>query len=44
MSRYWRRRNAILFVTGVPGAGKTLVGLSVATPHDEGQGTHRAAI
>jgi hypothetical protein len=35
---------AIVFVTGVPGAGKTLVGLNVATRHDEGQVTHRAAI
>jgi broad-specificity NMP kinase len=33
-----------VFVTGVPGAGKTLVGLNVATRHDEGQVTHRAAI
>jgi hypothetical protein len=39
-----RRRKAIVFVTGVPGAGKTLVGLNVATRHDEGQVTHRAAI
>ena len=28
-----RRRKAIVFVTGVPGAGKTLVGLNVATRH-----------
>ena len=28
-----RRRKAIIFVTGVPGAGKTLVGLNVATRH-----------
>jgi hypothetical protein len=34
-----RRRKAIVFVTGVPGAGKTLVGLNVATCHDEGQVT-----
>lgn len=27
------RRKAIVFVTGVPGAGKTLVGLNVATRH-----------
>ena len=29
------RRKAIVFVTGVPGAGKTLVGLNVATRHGE---------
>jgi hypothetical protein len=28
-----QRRKAIVFVTGVPGAGKTLVGLNVATRH-----------
>lgn len=28
-----RRRKAICFVTGVPGAGKTLVGLNIATQH-----------
>jgi hypothetical protein len=28
------RRKSICFVTGVPGAGKTLVGLNVATQHD----------
>ena len=28
-----RRRKAFVFVTGVPGAGKTLVGLNVATRH-----------
>ena len=28
-----RKRKAIVFVTGVPGAGKTLVGLNVATRH-----------
>jgi predicted ATPase len=39
-----RRRKAIVFVTGVPGAGKTLVGLNVTTRHGEGQVTHRAAI
>lgn len=33
-------RKAICFVTGVPGAGKTLVGLDVATKHlDKEQGT-----
>jgi ATP-dependent 26S proteasome regulatory subunit len=35
---------AIVFVTGVPGAGKTLAGLNVATRHDEGQVTLLAAI
>ncbi len=30
-----RGRKAIVFVTGVPGAGKTLVGLNVATRHGE---------
>ena len=39
-----RRRKAIVFVTGVPGAGKTLVGLNVAARHDEVQVTHHAAI
>lgn len=37
------RRNAekiIIFVTGVPGAGKTLVGLNVATSHRESNETH----
>jgi hypothetical protein len=29
------QRKAIVFVTGVPGAGKTLVGLNVATRHGE---------
>ena len=29
------RRKAIVFVTGVPGAGKTLVGFNVATRHGE---------
>jgi hypothetical protein len=29
------RRKAVVFVTGVPGAGKTLVGLNVATRHGE---------
>lgn len=34
-------RKAIIFVTGVPGAGKTLVGLNVATQkRDETQPTH----
>ena len=28
-----RRRKSIVFVTGVPGAGKTLVGLNIATRH-----------
>ncbi|ULQ47568.1 DUF2075 domain-containing protein [Flagellatimonas centrodinii] len=30
-----QRRKAICFVTGVPGAGKTLVGLNIATQHIE---------
>lgn len=30
------RRKIVCFVTGVPGAGKTLVGLNVATRHSEG--------
>ena len=35
------RRKIIIFVTGVPGAGKTLVGLNVATKRrDETQPTH----
>lgn len=35
------RRKSIVFVTGVPGAGKTLVGLNVAARHgDEGSGVH----
>ncbi|MFN0198950.1 MAG: DNA/RNA helicase domain-containing protein [Planctomycetaceae bacterium] len=40
----WARENsrkAICFVTGVPGAGKTLVGLDVATKHiDKNEGLH----
>lgn len=40
----WARANtrkAICFVTGVPGAGKTLVGLNVATRHiDKDEGLH----
>ncbi len=36
-----RREKLIIFVTGVPGAGKTLVGLNVATKkRDEAQPTH----
>lgn len=35
-----RRRKAICFVTGVPGAGKTLVGLNVATRRDKNEATH----
>jgi hypothetical protein len=36
-----KRRKLIIFVTGVPGAGKTLVGLNVATKRsDETQPTH----
>jgi hypothetical protein len=35
------RRKAIVFVTGVPGAGKTLVGLNIATKRrDDTQSTH----
>jgi adenylylsulfate kinase-like enzyme len=30
----------ICFVTGVPGAGKTLVGLNIATSHRENDDTH----
>lgn len=30
-----RRRKSICFVTGVPGAGKTLVGLNIATQHTD---------
>ncbi len=33
-------RKRICFVTGVPGAGKTLVGLNVATRRDEASPTH----
>lgn len=33
-------RKVICFVTGVPGAGKTLVGLNVATRRDESSPTH----
>jgi len=36
-----RRQKVIIFVTGVPGAGKTLVGLNVATKkREESQPTH----
>ncbi|MBU3671549.1 MAG: DUF2075 domain-containing protein, partial [Sinobacteraceae bacterium] len=35
-----QRRKVICFVTGVPGAGKTLVGLNVATRRDESSPTH----
>lgn len=34
------REKAIVFVTGVPGAGKTLVGLNIATQHLDGDDTH----
>lgn len=34
------RRKSICFVTGVPGAGKTLVGLNVATRHSESDDLH----
>lgn len=33
-------RKAIVFVTGVPGAGKTLVGLNIATKKRESESTH----
>ena len=33
-------RKAIVFVTGVPGAGKTLVGLNIATKKREHTATH----
>jgi len=36
-----QREKAIIFVTGVPGAGKTLVGLNIATRHST-QGADRA--
>lgn len=35
-----RGRKVIIFVTGVPGAGKTLVGLNVATKRREENATH----
>jgi hypothetical protein len=38
---YAQREKAIIFVTGVPGAGKTLVGLNIATRHSK-QGADRA--
>ena len=34
-----QRRKAICFVTGVPGAGKTLVGLNIATRHSDTDST-----
>ncbi len=34
------RRKSICFVTGVPGAGKTLVGLNVATRHSKSDDLH----
>ena len=34
------RRKAIIFVTGVPGAGKTLVGLNIATRHSNQGADH----
>lgn len=36
----YRQRKAVCFVTGVPGAGKTLVGLNVATRREEDESTH----
>lgn len=35
-----QRQKAIVFVTGVPGAGKTLVGLNIATQHRGADDTH----
>jgi hypothetical protein len=35
-----RNEKIIIFVTGVPGAGKTLVGLNIATSHRENSDTH----
>ena len=35
-----QREKSIVFVTGVPGAGKTLVGLNIATQHLGGDDTH----
>jgi hypothetical protein len=35
-----RSEKVIIFVTGVPGAGKTLVGLNIATSHRESSDTH----
>jgi len=35
-----KRRKRICFVTGVPGAGKTLVGLNLATRRDQTEPTH----
>lgn len=35
-----RREKAVIFVTGVPGAGKTLVGLNVATQRHDNASTH----
>jgi hypothetical protein len=35
-----QKEKAICFVTGVPGAGKTLVGLNIATTHIEKDGLH----
>lgn len=35
-----KRRKRICFVTGVPGAGKTLVGLNLATRREEAEPTH----
>jgi hypothetical protein len=37
-----RKRKAIIFVTGVPGAGKTLVGLNVATRHGKSDASTHA--
>lgn len=37
-----KRRKAICFVTGVPGAGKTLVGLNIATKYIDKADTHHS--
>ena len=39
-----QRQKAIVFVTGVPGAGKTLVGLNIATQHLGADDTHGTPI
>ena len=38
-SKFYKKKS-ICFVTGVPGAGKTLVGLNIATMHMEKEGGH----
>lgn len=39
-----RRKKAICFITGVPGAGKTLVGLNVATRHGQAESSTHAVL